>query len=107
MSALVWNLLGQLRQQATRIVERTQGGRVPLPPVEVYRAANEIEAQVVKGRLETEGIPVILRHEAVGIVFSFSVGALAEVRVLVPALLAERAREILAETEIDAEAEEP
>ncbi len=107
MSAVVLGLLSQLRQQAVRVAERTRGGRVPGSPIEVYRAANEMEAQVVRGRLESEGIPVLLRREAIGPVFGFSVGALAEVRVLVPALLAERAREILAETETNAEPEEP
>ncbi|HEY66557.1 MAG TPA: DUF2007 domain-containing protein, partial [Caldilineae bacterium] len=58
---------------------------------------HEMEAQVIKGRLEAEGIPVMLQREAAGTVFSFSVGVLAEVRVLVPAPLAERARRILSE----------
>ncbi len=101
MSTLVLGLIGQLRRQVVQAVTRTGKGRVPLPPVEIYRAANELEAQVIKGRLETEGIPVMLRYEAAGPVFGLSVGALAEVRVLVPAPLAERARQILNEGESD------
>ncbi|NOZ29714.1 MAG: DUF2007 domain-containing protein [Chloroflexi bacterium] len=99
MSALVLGLLGTLRRGIAHVATRTGGRRVPMPPVEVYRAANEMEAQVVKGRLESEGIPVMLRYEAAGPVFGLAVGALAEVRVLVPALLAEQARRILDEAE--------
>jgi hypothetical protein len=106
MSAAVLGLLSQLYKQAVRVAGLTQGGRVPSSPIEVYRAANEMEAQVIKGRLESEGIPVLLGREAIGPVFGFAVGALAEVRVLVPAPLAERAREILAETETSTEPEE-
>lgn len=70
--------------------------------VEVYRAANEMEAQIIRGRLEEEGIPVLLRYEAAGPVFGLAVGALAEVRVLVPAALAEQARLLLAPPQDDA-----
>ncbi|MCS7221218.1 MAG: DUF2007 domain-containing protein [Anaerolineae bacterium] len=106
MSAVVLGLLSQLRKQAAQRAVRSRGGRMSSPPIEVYRAANEMEAQVVKGRLESEGIPTFLRREAIGPVFGFSVGALAEVQVLVPAPLAERARELLAETEANTEPEE-
>jgi hypothetical protein len=67
----------------------------------VYRAAGELEAHVVKGRLESEGLPVLLRYESVGPVFGLSVGGLGQVEILVPAPLGERAREILAEDEGD------
>lgn len=107
LSAVVLGLLSQLRKQAAQAAVRSRGGRISSSPIEVYRAANEMEAQVVKGRLESEGIPALLRREAIGPVFGFSVGALAEVQVLVPAPLAERARELLAEREINAESEEP
>ncbi len=73
-----------------------------MEPVEVYRAANEMEAQIVRGRLQEEGIPVLLRYEAAGPVFGLAVGALAEVRVLVPAALAEQARLLLATQPDDA-----
>ena len=36
-----------------------QSGR----PVEIYRAANEMEAQVIKSFLESNGIPVMLIEE--------------------------------------------
>lgn len=64
-----------------------QSGR----PVEIYRAANEMEAQVIKSFLESNGIPVMLQHESVSSVIGFSTGPLAEVSVLVPEPLAETA----------------
>ena len=96
MSAWVLKWWGRAGQVA---IEATGGGPVDVPPVEVYCAANELEAQVVKGRLESEGIPALLSYDATGPVLGLAVGTLAEVRVLVPATLAERAQEILAEDE--------
>ena len=68
-------------------------------PVEVYRAANEMEAQVIKSFLESNGIPVMLQHEAISNVIGFSAGPLAEVGVLVPEPLAEKAIELLESSE--------
>lgn len=74
----------------------TTGGDVqPGRPVEVYRAANEMEAQVIKSFLESNGIPVMLKHEAISSVIGFSAGPLAEVTVLVPEPLAGKAIELL------------
>lgn len=35
-------------------------------PVEVYRAWGELEAQVIRGKLETAGIHAIFQNEAMG-----------------------------------------
>ncbi len=75
----------------------TGGGQQSSDPVEVYRAANELEAHVVKGLLESNDIPVMLVGESLGTRLGVSVGRLAEVRVMVPALLAPRALELLEE----------
>ncbi len=64
-------------------------------PVVVWEAANLLEAEIVKGRLESEGIPALIRGEAVGSIYGFSTGNLARAEVMVPAPLAERAGEIL------------
>ena len=37
-------------------------------PITVYLAGNYIEAEIVKGRLESEDIPVVLRYESAGVV---------------------------------------
>jgi hypothetical protein len=63
----------------------------------VYHANGQLEAYVVKGRLESEGIPVLLRYESVGPTIGLSVGGLGEVQVLVPAPMVEQARDILTE----------
>lgn len=49
----------------------------------VYKAAGELEAQVIKGKLKSEGIPAILQNEALG-TMGFTVDGLGEFRVVVP-----------------------
>lgn len=73
----------------------TTGGGSDNEPVVVWEAANVMEAQVVKGRLESEGIPAIISSEAVGTIYGLTAGQLAAARVLVPAPLADKALEIL------------
>ncbi len=62
--------------------------------VAVY-IATQMEAQIIKGRLESEGIPVLLNYESAGLVYGITVDGLGEVKVMVPKRLAEKAREIL------------
>jgi len=62
----------------------------------VYVASSQPEAEIVKGRLDCEGIPAMLRYEAAGIIYGLTVDGLGQVEVQVPARLAEQAREILA-----------
>jgi hypothetical protein len=73
----------------------TTGGGQDREPVVVWEAANKMEAQIVKGRLESHGIPAIIRGEALGTIYGLTAGGLAATDVLVPAPLAERATEIL------------
>jgi len=56
-------------------------------------------ALILKGRLEVEGIPVLLKYESIGPgAFGGYVGdGLGEVRIVVPARYAQKAREILEE----------
>jgi hypothetical protein len=76
----------------------TTGGDQDNEPVVVWVAANLMEAQVVKGRLESEGIPALVRGEALGAIYGLTTGGLAAADVLVPAALAEKARQILDDT---------
>jgi hypothetical protein len=78
----------------------TTGGGSDQEPVVVWEAANRMEAQIVKGRLESEGIPAIIRGEALGAIYGLTTGGLAATTVLVPAPLAEKALEILS-TEVE------
>jgi len=59
------------------------------------RTANYMEAQIIKGRLESEGIPVLLSYESAGLVYGITVDGLGEVKVMVPKRLAEKAKEIV------------
>ena len=62
--------------------------------VTVY-TARYMEAQIIKGRLESEGIPVLLSYESAGLVYGLTVDGLGEVKIMVPGHLAEEAKEIL------------
>lgn len=62
--------------------------------VTVY-TARYMEAQIIKGRLESEGIPVLLSYESAGLVYGITIDGLGEVKVMVPKRLAEEAKEIL------------
>jgi hypothetical protein len=54
-----------------------------------------MEAQIIKGRLESEGIPVLLSYESAGLVYGLTIDGLGEVKIMVPKRLAEEAKEIL------------
>lgn len=73
----------------------TTGGELDQEPVIVWVAQNQMEAQVIKGRLESEGIPALVRGEALGAIYGLTTGSLAQTAILVPAPLAERAQLIL------------
>ncbi|MFQ6015074.1 MAG: DUF2007 domain-containing protein [Anaerolineae bacterium] len=62
---------------------------------QVYTASGQWEAYVIKGKLESQGIPVLLKYESAGIVFGITIDGLGEVRIWVPTEMAERARAIL------------
>jgi len=57
--------------------------------------AKYMEAQVIKGRLESEGIPVLLSYESAGLVYGLTVDGWGEVKIMVPKALAKEAKEIL------------
>lgn len=57
--------------------------------------ARQLEAHVIKGRLESEGIPVLLSYESAGLVYGITVDGIGEVRVMVPESLEKEARAIL------------
>jgi len=61
----------------------------------VYRTAGLLQAEVIKGRLESAGIPALLDYESLGRVMGITVDGLGEVRVLVPTGRAEEARQLL------------
>jgi hypothetical protein len=66
-------------------------------PVLVYTALNHLEAEVVRGMLESKGIPASLQYESVGLVYGLTVDGMGETRVYVPQQLEARARRIINE----------
>ena len=65
--------------------------------VTVYRTQGMLPAQVIRGRLESAGIPVFLKYEAIGQVFGLTVDGLGAVKIQVPADRSEDATSVLAE----------
>ncbi len=63
--------------------------------VEVYKAKGELEAQVIKGLLESYGIPCVLRSHAASSVHSVAIDGLGEVRVMVSKPQEEAARQLV------------
>jgi hypothetical protein len=61
-------------------------------------ASGMTNANIVLGRLTTEGIPAKLKYEAVGAIYAITIDGLGKVEILVPARDMERVREILART---------
>ena len=59
--------------------------------IEVYRAAGELEAQIIKGLLESNGIPCLFKYHTLPSVFD-SIG---EVRVMVNDSMAEEAKSLI------------
>ncbi len=90
------------RQAVAHSTVRTGGDKTETPWETVYVAANRLEAEVIRGRLESEDIPAVLHGEAAASIYGLTQGPLAQVAVRVPAPLAERARALLAEETAEA-----
>lgn len=63
--------------------------------VTVYYAHGQLEAEVVRGRLLSAGIPAILSYEALGRVFGLTMDGLGQVEVKVSVEQAEHAKRLL------------
>ena len=63
--------------------------------VEVYRAYNEMEAQVIKSLLESYDIPCFLKSNAAPSVHTFTMDGMGEVHIMVLESLAAQARELI------------
>ncbi len=107
VAALGWfsHLLIRLFPRSHALTMARTGGEQQDTWEVVYLAANELEGEVIRGRLESEGIPAVLKGEALGRVYGMTVGPLAQVEVLVPAPLVQRALDLLSEV-VDQEGEE-
>ena len=63
--------------------------------ITVYRALGQPEAEIVRGRLKTEGIPSFLKYESIGTVYGLTVDGLGQVEVQVPASYAAEAKRVI------------
>jgi hypothetical protein len=63
--------------------------------VEVYKAQGEMQAQMIRSVLESDGIESMLSGESVRLTHGFTVDGLAEVKILVREEDETRAREVI------------
>ena len=71
------------------------GKNKPKKMVEVYRAASEAEAQIIKGLLESCGIFCLLKSNAAPSVHMFAVDGMGEVKVMVWEEVVGEAKELI------------
>jgi hypothetical protein len=57
--------------------------------------AGDLQAEILKGLLEAQGIPVVLSQEGAGQTFGLTVGRMGEVEILVPTHLVPQAQQVL------------
>lgn len=97
---LVHRLVGAIQNQGddTRVESGSlSAGCADGAPVAVFETCFPLEAEVVRGFLETYDIPASIQQEAISRAYPLTVGDLADIRVLVPEALAPQALELLAE----------
>lgn len=63
--------------------------------IEVYATEGQLEAEMIKGFLEAQGLEVILSQESIGRTYGLTAGRLGQVKILVPESQAEEATTIL------------
>ena len=63
--------------------------------ITIYQAMGQPEAEIIKGRLEVEGILALLIYESIGTVYGLTVNGLGQVKVQVPAKYSDKALEII------------
>lgn len=63
--------------------------------VEIYQAAGELEAQVIKGLLESNGIHCFLKSHAAPSVHVLTIDGMGEVKVMVFSSMAEKAKQLI------------
>lgn len=87
------DLIGISRQEGNRVLGDQREEETKL--VTVYTAFGQLEAHVIKSKLESAGIPVLLSYESAGPVLGLTVDGLGQVRIMVPEDMALEAREML------------
>lgn len=64
---------------------------------ELMAIEGSMEAEIIKSKLESYDIPVLLQYEAAGRIFGITMDGLGKVKILVPEDLLEEARSLLNE----------
>jgi hypothetical protein len=64
---------------------------------ELMAVEGSLEAEIIKSKLESYDIPVLLQYEAAGRIFGITMNGLGKVRIMVPRDLLEEARRVLAD----------
>lgn len=64
---------------------------------ELMAVEGSMEAEIIKSKLESFQIPVLLRFESAGHIFGITMNGLGKVKVMVPRSFLSEARKILAE----------
>jgi len=64
---------------------------------ELMAVEGSLEAEIIKSKLESYDIPVLLQYEAAGRIFGITMNGLGKVRIMVPKDLLEEARKALAD----------
>lgn len=72
------------------------------------KITDPINASLLQGRLQAEGIPAIMRTgEAAGSLYGLTTGPLAEIKIFVPSDRLNEARQLLQQIEDESETESP
>lgn len=79
---------------------------MPGPLVVIYTAHGQLEVQMVKMRLDSEGIPNEAVQESYGMTLGLTFGRLGQADILVPVEYKQQAREVLGTMEKDIEEDE-
>ena len=64
---------------------------------ELIAVEGSMEAEIIKSKLESFHIPVLLKFESAGRIFGITMNGLGKVKVMVPKSFLQEARKILAE----------
>jgi len=75
--------------------DRIPAGKQAKGLVTVYIAGGQPEAQIIRGRLESQCIPSVLKYESAGVVFGLTIDGLGQVEIQVPSEMAQEAKELL------------
>ena len=63
--------------------------------VVVYTTNGMMRAEIIKGKLESAGIPALLKYESAGLIYGLTIDGMGQVQVLVQKTREVEARELL------------